>query len=212
MHTPLAHPERVAIARLHALLELLPTALDKRLRPAGITAFEYTLLETLAEADGQRMRMSEVAAKTNASLPRLSRVANSLERRGLTERSACAEDARATNLVLTELGAEAYRLSQELYATAVRELILDGLENLPGDGIAGLSSVTYAVLSSLDPRGASTAAWSPQACAADPAAESADSAEDQTCVADPVAPADTDEPEVCAADPLATPERELAQR
>ncbi len=211
MSHPLAHPERVAIARLHALLELLPTALDKRLRPAGITAFEYTLLESLSEADGHRMRMSEVAAKTNASLPRLSRVANSLERRGLTERSACAEDARATNLVLTELGAEAYRLSQDLYAAAVRELILDGLRGLPGDGVANLSNTAYAVLSSLDPRGASTAAWSQQACAADPASEPAASTETQACPADPVASAETSETEVCAADPLAIPEREFAQ-
>lgn len=79
----LSRPERVAIARLHALLELLPTALDKRLSEAGVTAFEHTLLTALAEREGNRMRLSELARKTNATLPRISRVATSLEKRGL---------------------------------------------------------------------------------------------------------------------------------
>ncbi|MGO3147540.1 MAG: MarR family winged helix-turn-helix transcriptional regulator [Leucobacter sp.] len=198
MSASLAHPERVAIARLQALLELLPTALDKRLRPAGITAFEYTLLESLAESTDQRMRMSEVASKANASLPRISRVANSLERRGLTERSACAEDARATNLVLTERGAEAHRLSQELYASAVRELVLDGLEQLPGDGTAQLSGIAYAVLTSLDPRGTFAGGEPANACTADPITPT------DSCAADPHD--DIREREAdCAADPAGEP-------
>lgn len=179
MSAPLTHPERVAIARLQALLELLPTALDKRLRPAGITAFEYTLLESLAEAERNTMRMSEVASKTNASLPRLSRVANSLERRGLAVRSACTEDARATNLVLTEAGAKALAHSQELYASAVRELVLDGVQGLADDGVSQLANISYAVLTSLDPRGdyaGEAPEEEPATCAADPA---------PACAADP---------------------------
>lgn len=180
MNTMLSHPERVAIARLHALLELLPTALDKRLRPAGITGFEYTLLETLAEADGNFMRMSAVAAKTNATLPRISRVVNSLERRDLIGRAPCAEDARATNVVLTELGAKTYAHSRELYAEAVRELVLDGVETLPGDGTSQLANLSYAILSSLDPDRKGGFAHEPepeQVCAADPA--------QAPCAADP---------------------------
>ena len=59
----LRYPERVAVARLHALLELLPTALDKRMQPAGLTSFEFTLLEALAEADGGKLRLSALAAR-----------------------------------------------------------------------------------------------------------------------------------------------------
>lgn len=167
MNMHLAPQERVAIARLHALLELLPTALDQRLRPAGITAFEYTLLESLTEAEGGFLRMSELAKKTNATLPRLSRVANSLERRGLAERATCPEDARATNLVITPAGADAHRLSQQLYADAVRELVLDGLASLPGDGTSQLADVSFAVLTSLDPETAE-ASSSVTDCSADP--------------------------------------------
>ncbi|NLA65075.1 MAG: MarR family transcriptional regulator, partial [Leucobacter sp.] len=182
--------ERVAVARLHALLELLPAAIDKRLGPAGITGFEYTLLETLSEAGDHRMRLSAIADKTNASLPRVSRVVTSLERRGLVERAACEADGRATNAVLTPAGADAYRLSRELYADAVRDLVLDGLKTLPGDGVAGLSDLSYAILTSLDPARGGTA--STESCAADPAQGTA-----QVCAADPA----QDTAQVCAADP-----------
>jgi len=217
MTAPLSHPERVAVARLHALLELLPAALDKRLGPVGITAFEYTLLERLAESDGRRLRLSALAAKTNASLPRISRVASSLERRGLIERAPCEEDGRATNAVLTVRGAETHELSRDLYAAAVRELILDGLSTLPGDGVSGLADLAYAVLGSLDPerRGG---AWdvapdespgSPGSCAADPepgtAAAAVADAPSAECPADPAHAADPEErlqsEPVCPADP-----------
>lgn len=186
MTTPLSHPERVAVARLHAMLELLPTALDKRLGAVGVTAFEHTLLDALAQNDAQRMRMSELARKTNATLPRLSRVASSLERRGLIARVPCSEDGRATNAVLTERGVEVHEQSQLAYAAAVRELILTGLGRLPGDGVALLSDLSYAILTSLDtehPRSAVLAGTPGLECPADPA---------RNCDADPVPQCDAD--------------------
>ncbi len=202
MSTPLTHPERVAIARLHALLELLPTALDKRLGAGGVTAFEHTILDALAERDGHRMRLSELARKTNATLPRISRVATALEKRGLIERAPCPEDGRATNAVLTELGAATHETSRELYTDAVRELVLEGLGQLPGDGVAQLTDLTFAVLTSLDPdHPRSTHTGSPQmpSCSADPAAAGS-AAPTPTATA----AAATGEPASdCPADPLA---------
>lgn len=148
---PLDLRERVAIARLHALLELLPAALDRHLTPAGITSFEYTLLDTLDLDPSHRLRLSALAGRTNATLPRLSRVVTSLERRGLVERSACPEDGRATNAALTPRGAEIIRETRERYAAAARTLILDGLATLPGDGVAQLTTVSTAILGALDP-------------------------------------------------------------
>ena len=169
MTTPLTHPERVAIARLHALLELLPTALDKRLGEGGVTAFEHTLLDALADREGHRMRLSELARKTNATLPRISRVATSLEKRGLIERAPCPEDGRATNALLTPTGLAAHAQSRELYADAVRDLVLAGLDKLPGDGVAQLTDLTYAILTSLDSEHSLPGDTpSPRACDADP--------------------------------------------
>lgn len=177
---PLSHPQRVAVARLHALLELLPTALDKRLAPAGLTAFEYTLLESLSEAELGRLRLSALASRTNATLPRLSRVVTGLERKGLVVRAACEADGRATNAVLTDEGRTAYISAQPRYADAVRDMILDGLDE---GGVDDLARLALDVLGRLDPdRRLSVTA--DLACAADPAERGTD---DAVCPADPAA-------------------------
>lgn len=141
----------VAVARLHALLELLPAALDKRLGVGGVTAFEHTLLDALSHRGQEPMRLSELARQTNATLPRTSRVATGLEKRGLITRSTCPEDGRATNAALTSLGTDTHARSRVLYANAVRELVFAGLEQLPGGGIAQLTALSSAVLANLDP-------------------------------------------------------------
>lgn len=183
MSTPvLRYDQRVAVARLHALLELLPTALDKELAPAGITSFEFTLLEALHEADGHRLRLSALASRTNATLARLSRVVTSLERKDLVMRAPCEEDGRATNAILTDAGETVFAESAGLYADAVRRMILDGLDD---DGVDQLATLSYAILSKLDPerRLAVTATGADSAvCAADP---SATSESDPECAADP---------------------------
>ncbi|MEV0890908.1 MarR family transcriptional regulator [Promicromonospora sp. NPDC050262] len=200
----LRYPERVAVARLHALLELLPTALDKRMQPAGLTSFEFTLLEALSEADGGKLRLSALASRTNATLARLSRVVTGLERKGLVRRAPCPEDARATNAVLTDRGREVYRDGTPLYADAVSSMILDGLTEGDVDDLARLA---FAILTRLDPdrRLAVTSVPTPEVpesdvsvdgCPADPAP--APSSADE-CPADPApAPSSADE---CPADP-----------
>ncbi|GAA1974135.1 MarR family winged helix-turn-helix transcriptional regulator [Microbacterium pumilum] len=184
MSTPtLTYDERVAVARLHALLELLPTALDKELAPAGITSFEFTLLEALHEAGGHRLRLSALAARTNATLARLSRVVTSLERKELVLRAPCEEDGRATNAVLTDAGEQVFLGSAGLYAEAVQRMILDGLDE---SGIDQLATLTYAILGKLDPDRRLTI--------------TAGGADESECLADP-SQGDGAEP-ICAADPL----------
>lgn len=168
MTTPLSHAELLAMSRLHALLELLPVQLDRRLAPTGVTAFEFTLLDILSRAEGHRMRLNGLARKTNATLPRLSRVVTSLESRQLLIRMPCAEDGRATNAVLTAEGVKVHAAAQELYAQSLRELILPGLSELPGDGVAQLADLSFAILKSLDPAFRDTlVAEEPQSCPAD---------------------------------------------
>jgi DNA-binding MarR family transcriptional regulator len=182
----LTYEQRVAVARLHALLELLPTALDKELAPAGITSFEFTLLEALHESESHRLRLSALAARTNATLARLSRVVTSLERKELVIRTPCEEDGRATNAVLTGAGESVFLASRELYADAVQRMVLDGLDDA---GVDQLASLSYAILSKLDPDRRLTITSRDAddgACAADPS----DAGEtDPVCAADPVPPA-----------------------
>lgn len=177
MSDALTHPERVAIARLQALLELLPTALDKELTPVGLTAFEFSLLEALGEADDSRLRLSALASRTNATLPRLSRVMNALERKGYVVRAACEADARATNAVLTDAGADARDDARHRYTDAVRRLVLGQLDET---GVENLASMSLSILTALDPDrklAVTTEATIAPPCAADPVS--------QDCPADP---------------------------
>ena len=101
----LTEDERAAWLRLIAVVELLPGVLDSQLRTdSGLTHFEYFVLAMLSEAPERTLRMTSLAQRTNATLPRLSHVVNRLERRGLVERFPCPEDGRATNARLTPVG------------------------------------------------------------------------------------------------------------
>lgn len=192
MEAVLQQEERVAIARLHALLELLPTALDKELAPAGLTSFEFTLLESLHGTEERRMRLSELASRTNASLPRLSRVVTVLERKGLVDRAPCAEDGRATNAVLTAAGQRAYEAARPLYARAARRMILDGLD---AAGVEQLADLSLAILAKLDPDARLKVTADGRGCSADPV----------DCAADPTADPTADPVPECAADPAPLP-------
>jgi len=164
--TALRHGERVAVARLQALLELLPRELDHRLARASLTAFEFTLLEALREADGHRLRLSALASRTNATLPRLSRVVTGLEKKGLVARSACPEDGRAFNATLTGAGLEAYEGARPLHADAVRETVLEDLDD---DEVDALADLALKILGRLDPDRRLAITASLAECAADPA-------------------------------------------
>ena len=101
----LSADERAAWVRLSAVLELLPAALDAQLSAdSHLTHFEYFTLAMLSEAPGRVLRMSDLAARTNATLPRLSRVITQLEKRKLVRRSRSPQDGRATNVTLTDEG------------------------------------------------------------------------------------------------------------
>jgi DNA-binding MarR family transcriptional regulator len=134
-----------------AVAELLPAALDAQLRrDAGLTHFEYLVLAMLSEAPDRTLRMSRLAQRTNATLPRLSHVMRRLEDRCLVERSACAEDRRATNARLTDAGWDAVVAAAPGHVETVRRLVLDPLT--PAE-VALLGRIGDALLTTLDPGG-----------------------------------------------------------
>src|SRR3954453_18147870 len=106
--TWLDQAERDAWLRLVAVVEVLPGVLDTQLRTAsGLTHFEYFVLAMLSEAPEHTLRMTSLAQRTNATLPRLSHVARRMQARGLVERVPCPEDGRATDVHLTDAGFDA---------------------------------------------------------------------------------------------------------
>ena len=145
----LNNEESAAWVRLIALAELLPGALDAQLlRDAGLTHFEYVALMALAEAPDRTMRMTELASRTNATLPRLSHVARRLEERGLIRRFPCPTDRRATNATVTEAGLQLIADAAPGHVETVRTQVLDALTP---DQLQQLYSIAGAVLARLDP-------------------------------------------------------------
>ena len=141
--------ESAAWVRLIALAELLPGALDAQLlRDAGLTHFEYVALMSLADAPNRTMRMTELASRTNATLPRLSHVARRLEERGLIERFPCPEDRRATNATITQAGLELLASAAPGHVDTVRANVLDALSP---EQLEQLYQIAGAVLTRLDP-------------------------------------------------------------
>src|SRR6478609_3145575 len=145
----LTEEERVAWVRLAAVLELLPGVLDGQLRrDSGLSHFEYFTLAMLSEAPGRTLRMTALAAHTNATLARLSHVVSRLEKRGLVRREPCAEDRRATNAILTPAGWRAVEAAAPGHAGTVLATVIDPLT--PAD-VADLDRVMGRILEVLDP-------------------------------------------------------------
>lgn len=149
--------ELAAWVRLAALLELLPGVLDSQLRrDAELMHFEYFVVAMLSEAPKRTLRMTSLAAQTNATLPRLSHVVRRLENRGLVERSPCPEDARATNARLTTAGWRTVREAAPGHVANVREHVIDALTPKQ---VRQLTGITDAILGRLDPEGTMSATY-----------------------------------------------------
>lgn len=137
--------------KLVAVVELLPGALDHQLRrDSGLTHFEYFVLAMLSEASDRTLRMTSLAQRANATLPRLSHVVRRLEERGLVERRPCPEDGRATNALLTDAGWAEVVAAAPGHVATVRRHVIDALT--PAQ-VGQLAEIAEALLERLDPDG-----------------------------------------------------------
>jgi len=140
-----------AWVKLVAVVELLPGVLDSQLRrDAGLTHFEYFVLAMLSEAPDRTLRMTALAQRTNATLPRLSHVVRRLEDRGLVERFPCADDGRATNARLTDAGWADVVAAAPGHVANVRRHVIDALS--PAQ-VGQLDDILATLLEQLDPAG-----------------------------------------------------------
>jgi len=143
--------ERDAWLRLVGVVELLPGVLDSQLRrDSGLSHFDYFTLAMLSEAPERTLRMTALAHRTNATLPRLSHVVSRLEGRGLVERFPCPQDRRATNARLTAAGWDVVVAAAPGHVDAVREFVLDPLTRAQ---LHELTEIGDALLARLDPDG-----------------------------------------------------------
>ncbi len=109
-----------------SMLAKLRWALECQLeRDAGLSFIEYHALARLSEEPGHALRMSELAALTNASLSRLSHLAKRLESSGFIRREPDPTDGRSTRAVLTDTGYAKLVASAPAHVAAVRTLVID---------------------------------------------------------------------------------------
>lgn len=158
MSTPWLSDEQLATwVRLWAVVELLPGVLDSQLRrEAELTYFEYYVLAMLSESPGRTLPMTALAARTNATLPRLSHVVRRLADRGLVTRSPSADDRRVTNARLTERGWTTVVASAPEHVATVRRHVFDALTD---EQVGQLREISDAILSRLDPDQVMTAPY-----------------------------------------------------
>ena len=111
--------------RAHAALT---KALDGDLEAEhGLPLSSYEVLLHLAAADGQRMRMSDLADTVVLSRSGLTRLVDRMERDGLLGRASCPSDARGSFATLTDAGHAKLAVASRTHLSGVRERFLDRL-------------------------------------------------------------------------------------
>lgn len=84
-------------------------ALEKALQDQhGIGLSEFETLDRVVDANCGKYRMADLAGDIHLSQSALSRAITRLEKDGLVERSACADDRRSVFVCLTDQGREVY--------------------------------------------------------------------------------------------------------
>ena len=109
-------------------VEALSWRLAGRLQSeSSLSPGDYQVLLALSEADGHRIRSSELAAVIGWERSRLSHHLGRMEKRGLVGRDPCAADGRGAEVVLTRPGSDCFRRATIPHLRAVRELFVDAL-------------------------------------------------------------------------------------
>ena len=122
------------------MLARLPTALDAQLQRDGqLSYIEYYALAHLSDAPNHTMRISELAVLTNAEISRLSHLVTRLEKRGFVRRQSDPTNGRYTNAVLTDAGYEHLVAAAPGHVAAVRELVIDALEDGELNALQGIA-------------------------------------------------------------------------
>jgi DNA-binding MarR family transcriptional regulator len=95
---------------------------DSRLSPG-----DYAVLLALSEADGRRLRSSELAASMDWERSRVSHHLGRMEKRGLIAREDCATDNRGAEVLMTASGLEAFTGATLPHVRAIKRHFADAL-------------------------------------------------------------------------------------
>ncbi|MFH5211284.1 MarR family winged helix-turn-helix transcriptional regulator [Antrihabitans spumae] len=122
--------QQVAWRKLANVMITLPAALEAQLqRDSGMSHFEYSVLVELDDAPHNSIRLSWLAARSHASLSRISHVVTRMEKRGWVRREPSPTDSRAMLAVLTENGRAELVRAAPGHVELVRSLVFSGLDD-----------------------------------------------------------------------------------
>ncbi len=127
--TPLSPQEEEIWRALMRITKVIPRHLDADLlRGAGLTASDYTTIMHLSEAPNRELRMTDLAAATDLSASRMTRLVDDLQSRGLVTKTASSSDARGNVARLTPLGMSKLRSAWPIHLASVRRRFLDHID------------------------------------------------------------------------------------
>jgi DNA-binding MarR family transcriptional regulator len=103
-------------------------ALDAQMHAEhGLSVSAYEVLMFLADAEGNRLRMADIADRVLLSRSGLTRLVDRLVALGLVTRNACADDGRGSYAELTAAGKRKLDEARRTHLAGVREYFLDRL-------------------------------------------------------------------------------------
>ena len=111
------------------------------LRTAGLSLADYAVLVTLSEADNYTLQSRDMALHLAWEKSRLSHQVRRMESRGLVERVACATDARAAMVRLTDAGLAVIKQAAPSHVDLVRELLFDPISAKDAKELGRISKI-----------------------------------------------------------------------
>jgi DNA-binding MarR family transcriptional regulator len=107
---------------------LLDRRLDQQLKEdVGLSHLQYEILAQLSAAEGNAMRMTELADSVLNSKSGLTYQISQLEKLGLVHRAPCTIDVRGVYAALSDKGREVLERAAPGHVALVRELLIDVL-------------------------------------------------------------------------------------
>lgn len=155
--TPAARPgtrrrmtaaERAVWRSLQDTTSELRRILGAELQESSLSPADYQVLLALSEADGRRLRSSELASTIDWERSRLSHHLRRMEQRGLIRRDDCPTDSRGAEVSLTAAGAQVFRRATAPHMRAIKKHFADALTP---EQFEALAQVLRALQSHLHP-------------------------------------------------------------
>jgi DNA-binding MarR family transcriptional regulator len=115
-------------------------------RTAGLPVGYYEILVRLSEAPDRRLRMSDLAERSQSSRSRLSHAVARLEESGWVRRETCPTDRRGALAVLTDDGFAALEAAAPAHVESVRTHLFDLLD---ADQLASIREISEVILAHL---------------------------------------------------------------